>query len=378
MHVVLDTRNTPQSGGTGIATYARTLATACHHADLPVSWLGGASSGASRFSLLTRLRRSLHGRRRVVPAAHGYEVNELYRTAVSRYRKFSKITMLRNDAPPAIMHWTCPLPLHWEGTRNVVTVHDLIPLLHPELATTVYRNIGHFLKEACDSAHAVVTISEAVRSDIIGHLGISEKKVFNLSQAVEFNDQTLRNAHKAESGFPDGGFLYFGTLEKRKNLTRLVRAHGISKTKRPLILVGKLDLGGAEILAAIESHPAPHLVHIIPWVHREVLIRGIQHARAVVFPSLAEGFGLPIIEAMLLGTPVMTSRAHATEEIAGGAALIIDPYDVESMVDALQRLDRDEALVERLRFLGRNRSGDFSISGYSSRLSQFYRSVTAT
>lgn len=378
MRVVLDTRNVPHAGGTGIATYAKTLATACAHADLPVSWLGGTSINTTgRSTALARFRYSLRARRKVKSASHGYEVSELYRTAVSRYRKFSKITTLEHDAPPAIMHWTCPLPLHWRGARNVVTVHDLIPLLRPDLATTVYKDIGRFLREACDHADAVVTISEAVKADIVQHLNIPASKVHNLSQAVEFDDRILGKAQHAEPKFPPGSFLYFGTIERRKNIARLIHAHGRSHTKRSLILVGALGFGSAEILSEVARHPTPDLVQIVPWAHREVLIRGIQDARAVVFPSLAEGFGLPIIEAMLLGTPVMTSCHHATGEVAGGAAFTVDPYSVEDMTLCLRRLDRDNDLVEHLRLLGLERSKDFSISAYSSRLSAFYRSVAS-
>jgi len=275
------------------------------------------------------------------------------------------------------MHWTCPLPLHWRGARNVVTVHDLIPLLRPDLATTVYRDIGRFLREACDHADAVVTISEAVKADIVQHLNIPASKVHNLSQAVEFDDRILGKAQHAEPKFPPGSFLYFGTIERRKNIARLIHAHGRSHTKRPLILVGALGFGSAEILSEVARHPTPDLVKIVPWAHREVLIRGIQDARAVVFPSLAEGFGLPIIEAMLLSTPVMTSCHHATGEVAGGAAFTVDPYSVEDMTLCLRRLDRDNDLVEHFRLLGLERSKDFSISAYSSRLSAFYRSVAS-
>ncbi len=91
-----------------------------------------------------------------------------------------------------------------------------------------------------------------------------------------------------------------------------------------------------------------------------------------MFPSLAEGFGLPIAEAMVIGTPVITSRGHATEEIAGGAALLVDPYDIADLAGAMNSVDHDDASVVQLRALGRKRAQAFTMESYSKRLATFY------
>lgn len=108
------------------------------------------------------------------------------------------------------------------------------------MAPTVYGNIKKFLQDCCDNATAVVTVSDAVRADILAHLGISADKVVNLSQAVSFDAELLMAAVTAEPICPEGGFLYFGILERRKNLARLIRAHGQSGSQRPLTLIGRM------------------------------------------------------------------------------------------------------------------------------------------
>ncbi|AAW61225.1 glycosyltransferase family 4 protein [Gluconobacter oxydans] len=379
MRIVIDTRNMAQSGGTGIATYARTLSNACEESGFSVGWLNAHRSDTRGMpGSFRRFGRSFKGRRRLLPAGSDYEVDDLYRTAVSRYRTFSKVTILENDVPPDIMHWSCPLPLHWKGAANIVTIHDLIPLLHPTLAPTVYGNIKKFLQDCCDNATAVVTVSDAVRADILAHLGISADKVVNLSQAVSFDAELLMAAVTAEPICPEGGFLYFGILERRKNLARLIRAHGQSGSQRPLTLIGRDGHGGDEIRAERARHPEPERVRIIPWASRESLVKAIQMSRAVVFPSLAEGFGLPIVEAMLLGTPVLTSRGHATEEVAGGAALLVDPLSTQALVRGLKDLGENDALIDRMKIEGARRAASFSVEAYGERLAAFYRSIATS
>ena len=99
----------------------------------------------------------------------------------------------------------------------------------------------------------------------------------------------------------------------------------------------------------------------------------IQNARAVLFPSLAEGFGLPIVESMALGTPVMTSNGHATQEVAGNAALLVDPYNVSEMADAISLLDQSSCLRQELTAAGLMRAQDFSMEHYISRIAGLYK-----
>ncbi|MFT8980263.1 glycosyltransferase family 4 protein, partial [Gluconobacter oxydans] len=264
-----------------------------------------------------------------------YQVHDLYRTAIVRSRTWHKITYLESQDPPSLMHWTYPLPLMWKNTRNIVTIHDIIPLLHPEYGSFSKSEMKRLLLQCCEQADGIVTVSKAVQMDLISELGIAKTKITLLPQAVSFSDEELQDAKYTAPPCPSEGFLYFGSIEKRKNIGRIITAHGLSRTSRPLTLIGNHGFGAKTELAALHTHPKPELVHLIPWCSRGALIKAIQEARAVVYPSLAEGFGLPIIEAMMLGTPVITSFGHATEEIAQKAALLVSPLDVSGISEAM-------------------------------------------
>lgn len=378
MNIGLDTRNVGRPGGTGIATYATTLAEACELAGHSPRWVQDSMDASTRPHAmehrLSRLIRSLHPVSRLTADPAGYIGKDLYRTAEIRDRLRSGKSPLKIESrhAPSIMHWTCPLPIIWPDIPNIVTIHDLIPLLRPDLCNINPYIIRKRIEICCANSTAIVTISESVRQDIISHLSVPAEKVINLSQSVSLPQRLLNEAHETPRLCEPGGFLYFGLLDRRKNIGRLIKAHGISGSRRPLVLIGAQGLGASEELAPLADHPAPERVHIFPWCTRPSLIRAISEARCVVFPSLAEGFGLPIAEAMVIGTPVITSRGHATEEIAGGAALLVDPYDIADLAGAMNSVDHDDASVVQLRALGRKRAQAFTMESYSKRLATFY------
>ncbi len=383
MDVGIDTRNTGRPGGTGIATYAMLLFEACRLVGLSPKWLhDSADQTVDNHSLrrrLFRVARSLHSQCSLESADDGFSGQDLYRTAEvrDRLRLSERPLYVAHAEPPAIMHWTCPLPITWPGIPNVVTMHDLIPVLQPDLCGSSTSRTHRRLKQCGDAAVAIVTVSDAVRDDIIEHLAYPADKVVNLSQPVSFSPSLIAEARREAVICPPGSFLYFGLLERRKNIGRMIRAHGLSGSHRSLVLIGKQGLGAEEELAALAEHPAPQRVQILPWCSRASLVRAILEARCVFFPSLAEGFGLPIAEAMTLGTPVITSRGHATEEIAGGAAYLVDPCDIEALTDALSRVGGDDVLASRLVEAGYARSQAFTLRAYAERLGVFYDKIVS-
>ena len=173
---------------------------------------------------------------------------------------------------------------------------------------------------------------------------------------------------------PGGYFVVCGTIEPRKNLVRLVAAHRASGTRRRLVVVGPHGWRAAESLAAIDRSA---LAMRLAFADRAVVMSLVRHARALLFPSLAEGFGLPIAEAMALGTPVLTTAGGATEEVAGGAALLVDPLDVAAIAEGIDRLDRDDALCASLAAAGLARARAFDSRQYGDRLRAFYEGLVS-
>ncbi|GAB6967538.1 hypothetical protein JCM25156A_15750 [Komagataeibacter kakiaceti JCM 25156] len=167
-----------------------------------------------------------------------------------------------------------------------------------------------------------------------------------------------------------------GRVEARKNIERLIAAHARSGTHRPLVIIGP---DGDDRPRCAGSGGAP--VRRVQWCERLSLLRAIHDAHALLLPSLAEGFGLPIVEAMALGTPVLTSRGGATGEIAGGAALLVDPTDTDDIARGMAALDGNDPndpLRARLIARGYERADFFSAPRQEQRFVDFYRSLGVT
>ena len=278
------------------------------------------------------------------------------------------ILRLRAPGPPGIMHWTYPMPVMIEGWANFYTVHDTIPLHAPHL-TPVDRDRHTALLEAIAPVAAkIVTVSEAARADILAALECAPDRVVNCGQAIV--PETTSAA--PPPGYASRGYLLFcGRIEPRKNLARLFAAYRASGTTMPLLLAGPRVDGSEEILRQADQ-PG---IRYLRYVDRAALLTLIGHARALLLPSLAEGFGLPVAEAMMLGTPTLVSSDPALIETAGGASVVIDAEDEAGLAQALRRLATDDDLCERLRDLGRSRAMAFAPRLFAAKLRDLHEAL---
>ena len=186
-------------------------------------------------------------------------------------------------------------------------------------------------------------------------------------------------------------FLFFGAIEPKKNVARIIEAYLASQTNRPLVIVGQLVWKNANELRLLgvptdtdksrKGQPAdPTIGHVsktssvvrLEYLPLNLLTSLIRCARAVVFPSLYEGFGLPILEAMQLGTAVITGSEGANPEVAGESALIVDPYNVNAISQAIRDMANDDGLVDHYQTLGVERAKLFSPEKYRERLQDLY------
>ena len=220
----------------------------------------------------------------------------------------------------------------------VVTVLDLAVLRHPGMFNQWSRRYSRFaVPRVVQAAAAVITISEFTKQEVIEVLGTAPEKVHAIPIAVE--EPFTPDGPRAEGDY----VLSVGTLEPRKNLARVQQAARALAV--PLRVIGAEGWGGVKVEG---------------WAGRvsdEELAALYRGARCLVYPSLYEGFGLPVLEAMASGTPVVTSRGGATEEVAGDAAVLVDPLDVDAIAAGIT-----EALArgEELRAKGLDRAADFS------------------
>ena len=317
------------------------------------------------------LRARMSGRVRLRQDGDRLAARDIFRLAQVRFDATGELLRLEPPLPRGVMHWTYPVPIRMAGWANLYTVHDAIPLLHPDLTPIDPVRHRRLLTVIEAGATRLVTVSAQARRDIAGALAIDPARIVDAGQGVVIETP-------ASGPLPPGirrsaYFLVCGTVERRKNIARLVAAWRAARTGLPLVVVGPDGHGAAEVAALLAGEGVIRLQHL----PRADVLALIRDATALLFPTLAEGFGLPIVEAMRLGTPVMTSRGGATEEVAGGAAALVDPLDVGDMAQAIGRLATDRGWTEGLVACGHDRAAAFSRLAFAERLLPLYDSVIA-
>ncbi|MET3781262.1 glycosyltransferase involved in cell wall biosynthesis [Brevundimonas sp. 1080] len=286
------------------------------------------------------------------------------------------------------MHWTATLPLHATNALNIYTIHDLIPLRLPHSTTenkSAYRRLCNNIAKKADH---IVVVSETTRQDVIRLLGVPEERVTNTYQAVkvplELRERPQEEVALELEGIFNLGwkdyFLYFGAIEPKKNVGRIIEAYLSSGVKKPLIIVGGrswLAEGETALLEQVkrDGGPSADRIRRYEYMSQSMLISLIRGARATLFPSLYEGFGLPVLESMLLETAVLTSTTGSLPEVGGEAALTVDPYDVSAITRGIQALDSDDDLTHNLVSKGTKQAALFSEQRYVDRLSALYEKL---
>jgi glycosyltransferase involved in cell wall biosynthesis len=294
---------------------------------------------------------------------------------------------IKFDQPPDIMHCTYQLPIRAKGARNIYTIHDLVPLRLPFTTLDNKRQAYRLLRKIAAEADHIVTVSENSKRDIVQLLGVPEERVTNTYEAVEFPreyierpDQIVAEQIDAALGLEMGGYLlFYGAFEPKKNVARLLDAYLLSAIDLPLVITGPPGWGTEEesellkqLVEEQRTSRSRRRFYRLEFVSRSMLVTLIRGARAVLFPSLYEGFGLPVLEGMLLGTPVVTSRASSLPEIAGDAALYVDPYDTDDISRAIKTIAADDDLCRELSRRGRIQAEQFSVDRYRERVKALY------
>jgi glycosyltransferase involved in cell wall biosynthesis len=359
--------------GTGVTTYAQALLAALElagHAPLRIAD-PSCDLPMAPAPLLARWTRwaaaSVDRPRRLRRAAGELRARDIFRLAQVHFDRHGTMLRLRAPGTPGMVHWTYPLPIRIEGWTNIYTVHDAIPITHPELSQIDRERHLRLLGALAGSADHILTVSEAARRDIVAALGCPAGMISACLPGLAIEPAATA---ALPSGLRSGGYLLsVGSVEPRKNLLRLAEAYRRSGTSLPLVVAGPDGWRAGEILPRLTATPG---VVRLPYVDRPALMALIAGARALLFPTITEGFGLPIIEAMQLGTPVLTARGGATEEIAGGAALLADALSVEDLAGQISRLS-DDATVSALIAAGRARGATFTAAAFADRLDAVHR-----
>lgn len=242
---------------------------------------------------------------------------------------------------------------------TVVTIHDLSFLRFPHFFRPANRfYLSLFTRLSAHRAQRILAVSEHTAQETVRLLGIPRSKIRVVYHGVDpvFRPLPAEEvaAFRARQGLPERFVLYVGTLEPRKNLVRLVQAFArIPSADCPvLILAGARGWYDEEIFATVERLNLKDRVLFPGYIPNEQLPLWYNAARVFAYPSLYEGFGMPVLEALACGTPVLTSATSSLPEAAGDGALLVEPNDVGAIADGLHRLLTDETLRETLRERG--------------------------
>jgi glycosyltransferase involved in cell wall biosynthesis len=275
------------------------------------------------------------------------------------------------------------LPPHFPLTRTLLTVHDLSFVRVPEAAPPslkAYLNV--VVPRSAQRATHILADSSATKADLIELYDIEEHKITVLLSGVDgrfrrdtSNEGQLRQKYK----IGDRPYLLsVGTVQPRKNYIRLVQALEVLHQRGyevDLVISGGWGWLNNPLFLTIDNSPAKDHIHLIGFADDEDLPGLYSSATCLAFPSLYEGFGFPVLEAMACGTPVMTSNVSSLPEVAGEAALLVNPVDTDEIIETLDRMLSDQALRGRLIELGYTQATKFSWDNTARNLLGIYSQV---
>lgn len=420
--VCIDGFNLALPKGTGVATYARTLAATLKMSQYNVDLLYGLNiphdspSSLKEVEFFNELggvtplyfakmfssrwwqqigRRSgwdadeikISGRvelrcteSRLPPHNKVFNITALYERAHRYYRRTNKFLTLRFPSPPSIMHWTYPLPIRVENAINIYTIHDLVPLRLPQTTLDNKKDYFNLINKITRSNSPIVTVSNSSKEEIESFFPNAKGKIYNGYQTTDgfFSSSSQDESAEIKKIFdvqPNSYFIFFGSLEPKKNIGRLIEAFLMSATDRKLVIVGAMGWKNETELRFMQRGIDLQRIIYVDYLPARLLVAMLKNARALLFPSIAEGFGLPVLEAFTAGVPVMCSREGGLAEVASDAALIVDAYDVQSIVVGINALDKDNDLCIKLKDRGKLRSEFFSEKNYALRLKEIYNSI---
>ena len=296
---------------------------------------------------------------------------------------------------PDIIHGTNYSVYPLSRGARVITIYDVSFALYPEYATSVSKAYFNVVKRCLKWTDLIITISESSKRDIINYFKVSEKIVWvtplasrypifiNTAEPAPDSKARLHAFCKQEASqnfdIEKPYLLFVGTLEPRKNITAIIQAFNQLKSEQKiehqLLLVGSKGWLYEPILEAINQSSYRDDIHHLDYVSDSSMIDLYKGATLFVYPSHYEGFGLPVLEAMSLGCPVITSNTSSIPEVAGDAAIMVSPADVEELANALYQVINSPSLRQTLRQAGYKQAATFSWKRTAQSTISAYRSL---
>lgn len=284
-----------------------------------------------------------------------------------------------------------PVGIKQTGIKTVVTIHDLIFERYPEqygaINSFIYRKKFRY---ACKVADKIIAISKQTKDDLIQFYGVNAKKIEVCYQSCHpafANNATeeLKSSIRAAYDIPESFFLYVGSIIERKNLLNICRALKASRLQVPLVVVGNGKRYKETVKAYLAQEGMQHQVLFVSeqkGIDESLSLNKPQNlaalyrmALAMIYPSMFEGFGIPVLEALWSKLPVITSNTSCLPETAGPAALYVDPLSVPELSSAMQRVAGDEQLRSELIKKGLTHAANFTLEKCSAGVMNVYQNI---
>lgn len=274
-----------------------------------------------------------------------------------------------------------PLGLGKKGIKTVVTVHDLIFIRYPHLYKYIDRKIYlRKLRSACKRADEIVAISQQTKDDLVKYLNLNPDRIKVIYQGVnpiyweEFEDegpQDVRDRYDLPKKFA----LFVGTLEVRKGVDKLLDAQ--LKTGIPVVYVGRKTKFWNQTVNQKKYDKIRHLIFTPEVREDELLAKLYRVANLFVYPSIFEGFGIPVLEALISRTPVITSKVSSLPEVAGPKSLLVDPTSLDEITEALQQVWESQEMQKNMAESGYSFAHNFSDEQIAKNWMRLYESLKA-
>ncbi|MEH1842475.1 MAG: glycosyltransferase family 1 protein [Nostoc sp.] len=286
---------------------------------------------------------------------------------------------------PDIIHGTDHVVYPCAKSLKVMTIHDLTYIKYPNFVNWIVRSYTDRIRQCLKWTDLIITVSESSKKDIIEYLKVEPEKIYVTPLASRYNpnylsaENILNIKKQVEHDFSQPYLLFVSTIEPRKNINAVILAFNFLKTKykieHQLVLIGKKGWKYEPIFMAIENSHWKNQIHHFDYLSDELVALFYSRADVFVYPSHYEGFGLPILEAMMLGTPVVTSNTSSIPEVTGDAAILIDPNDPIQLAEAILKVISDSQLRQDLIEKGKARAKLFSWERTAKETLKAYRSI---
>jgi len=310
-------------------------------------------------------------------------VPDIFHAANRLFAVTGQPVRLKLPSPMDVWHRTTLLPVHVEGVKSITTIHDLIPLRVPFATLDDKKMFHRLVRWNVNHSDAIFAVSEHTKKDLVELYQVPEDKIHVTYQTCRFHNQQSvpQNSTddevflKAKRLTKDKYVLFLGNIEPKKNIKALIRAMAYIDPSYKLAIVGRKAWLWENQLKDLDGYLGRYRYEFLDYLPNAELSILLRNATCLVFPSIYEGFGLPVLEAMNHGCPVICSRVSSLPEVGGEAVEYVDPYRHEDIRDALEALIRSPDKRDAMRAAGHKQARLFSPENYDRRLQAAYDAV---